>query len=278
MPRYSFTQPRCPDRISVVDIETSAPPQPEDAFPPWPLHSPIVAGVLNATRERYCEWRFEMEVVNFVVDPTAAIERLSHLIEGRALVTFNGRGFDLPVLALTAMKQQRFDLVGLTNAWQAHRFHGHHYDLADMMSGYGAARGCSLEKLCSALGVPVKLDCDGSDVAELMAKRDFEAIDRYVSQDCAGTLCGFAAVEALRSNDPGYAGSLISQFGRWIADQGLEHLRPFERIRGHEEYERLSLLAMAEAAIAALDHRQHMKFVTNVPGPSGAFVQQASDL
>jgi len=70
---------------------------------------------------------------------------------------------------------------------------------------------------------------------------------------------------------------LISQLGRWIADCGLAHLQAFERIRGHDEFDRLSLRDMVEEGIAALDHRQHMKFVTNLPGPSGAFVSRASD-
>lgn len=56
-------------------------------FPPWPLHEPIVAGVLSATRERYGEWQFDLETVDFLADAGAAIERVSYLIESRCLVS-----------------------------------------------------------------------------------------------------------------------------------------------------------------------------------------------
>ena len=278
MTKYNSGRANRPQRLAVLDIETIAPPVADERFPPWPLHSPVVASILSATRERYGQWQFSIETVDFLTGEGGAIERVSHLIENRDLITFNGRGFDLPVLALTAMKYQRFDLAGISSAWQCHRYSGHHYDLADVISGFGGARGGSLDMLCSQLGIPAKQDCHGADVAELVARREFRKIQEYCESDVAATLALFACVEGLRSFDAGYAGSLISQLGRWIADTGLTHLQAFERIAGHDEHDRLSLLNVIEEGIAALDHRQHMKFVTNVPGPSGLFVPQHSDI
>lgn len=190
---------------------------------------------------------------------------------------FNTRGFDLPVLAMTAMKYQRSDLVGISRAWSAHRFSGEAYDVADIVSGYSAARGGNLERLCASLGIPAKQDAHGSEVAELLAKRQFQAIQDYCETDTVATLFLFAMVEGLRSNDAGYAASLISQFSRWIADCGLAHLKAFERVAGCGEFDRQSLLAMVEEGIASLDHRQHLRFVTNVPGQTGLTIQSASD-
>ena len=266
-----------PHRLAVLDIETIAPPVEDNGFPPWPLHSPVVASVLSATNERYGQWRFAIESVHFQPAEAAAIERVSYLIENRRLITFNGRGFDNPVLALTAMKHQKYDLAGISAAWQSHRFTGHHYDVADVISSHGGARGGTLEMLCAALGIPAKQDCHGADVAELAAKGEFKMIQDYCESDVAATLALYAFIEGLRSCDAGYAGSLIAQLGRWIGDNGLDHLQAFERIPGHEEHNRLSLLNMAMEGIAALDHRQHMKFVLNQPGPSGVFKPQHSD-
>ena len=277
MTHYNAGRSSRPDNLVVLDIETIAPPVADEGFPPWPTHSPVVASVLTATRERYGQWRFAIETVDFLSGEAAAIERVSHLLEGRDVLTFNGRRFDLPVLALTAMKHQRFDLAGISKAWQSHRFTGRHYDLADIVSGFGGASGGSLEMLCSQLGIKAKQDCHGSDVAELVAKREFRKIVEYCESDVTATLALFACVEGLRSCDAGYAGSLISQLGRWIRDSGLAHLQAFERIAGHEEHDRLSLLNIVEEGIAALDHRRHMKFVSNVPGPSGVFVPKHSD-
>jgi|LakMenEpi03Aug12_release.lakeMendotaPanAssembly.Ray.scaffolds.fasta_scaffold256129_2 hypothetical protein len=277
MTQYKIRQFGDGDRLAVIDIETIAPPVEDNGFPPWPTHSPLVASVLTASLERYGEWRFAIESVDFQFDEAAAIERVSHLIENRRLVTFNGRGFDNPVLALTAMKHQKYELAGMSAAWQSHRFTGHHYDIADIISGHGGARGSSLEMLCSQLGIPAKSDCHGADVAELAANGEFKTIRSYCETDVAATLALYACVEGLRSCDAGYAGSLISQLGRWIADSGLDQLRAFERMAGHEEHDRLSLLNMVEQGIVSLDHRQHMKFVMNVPGPSGMFTPQHSD-
>jgi len=277
MKKYSTSRSSRPDQLAVLDIETIAPPVADGGFPPWPTHSPVVASVLTASRERYGQWRFTLETVDFLTGSAEAIERVSHLIENRDLVTYNGRGFDLPVLALTAMKHQRFDLVGISEAWQSHRFSGRHHDLADIMSGFGGARGASLEMLCAQLGVLVKQDCHGSDVAELMAKGNFKAIANYCESDVVGTGILHACIAGFRSRDANYAASFISQLGRWIADSKLAHLKAFERINGHDELDRLSLLAVVEEGIAALDHRQSLKFVSNMPGPSGLFVSKASD-
>ena len=277
MTQYKTRQFGNKDRIAVLDIETIAPPVEDNGFPPWPTHSPLVASVLTASLERYGQWRFAIESVHFQPDEAAAIERVSYLIENRRLITFNGRGFDNPVLALTAMKHQKYDLAGMSAAWQSHRFRGDHYDIADIISGHGGARGGSLEMLCSQLGIPAKSDCHGADVAELAAKGEFKMIQDYCESDVAATLALYACVEGFRSSDAGYAGSLISQLGRWIADCGLDHLKAFERITGREEHDRLSLLNMAMEGIAALDHRQHIKWASNVPGPSGVFNPQHSD-
>lgn len=277
MTHYKSGRASRPDRLAVLDIETIAPPIADGGFPPWPTHDAVVASILTATRERYGEWKFTLQTVDFMFNGAAAIERVSFLLEGRTVITFAGRGFDLNVLALTAMKYQRQDLVGISEAWQSHRFHGTHYDVADIIGGFGAARGASLEMLCGELGIPAKLDGHGADVAEMVAKRQFQEIQNYCESDVAATLCLFACVEGLRSRDRGYAATLIAQFGRWVADSGLDHLQAFERITGHNEYDRLSLLAVVEEGIAALDHRQHMKCVSNLTGPSGAFAQHASD-
>ena len=160
-----------PDRLVVIDCETIAPPMADDKFPLWPLHSIIVTSLLSASRERYGQWQFELETVDFLSDPAKAIERVSYLLEGRTIVGFNSAGFDVPLLAITAMKHQRSDLVGISQAWQSHRYSGNSFDVADVMSGYGAARGGNLERLCGALGIPAKLDCHGDQVAELLAQQ-----------------------------------------------------------------------------------------------------------
>lgn len=114
--KRSHSRASTPDRLVVIDCETIAPPMADDSFPPWPLHDLIVTSLLSATRERYGQWHFALETVDFLNGPEAAIERVSHLLENRTVVGFNTRGFDLSILALAAMKHQRSDLVGIGQA------------------------------------------------------------------------------------------------------------------------------------------------------------------
>lgn len=163
-------------RLCVLDIETiSGEPMEDDSFPPWCLHTPVVASLLTADLDRHGEWAFDLESVRFV-DNYDALDRIDDLLRGRSAITFNGRGFDFPVLMLTAQKARLFDLPALTAAATEPRYSSaRHYDLADRVSGYGSARGASLERLCGALGIPAKTSVHGSDVGALYDQGEMEA-------------------------------------------------------------------------------------------------------
>lgn len=257
-----------PSRLAVLDIETVAPATADEGFPPWPTHRPVVASVLTAERQRYGQWHFALESVTFDGDAAEAIERVSQLIEQHTVVGFNSRSFDLPVLVLEACRAQQFDCAGLSLAWRANRFTGSHIDLLDIVSSFGGARGASLQMLCEQLGIPVKTTTHGSDVGELMVAGEAGKVIAYCEEDVAATLCLAANLLALRYDEPTYAG-LISQFGTWVRERGLAHLAAFERLAGSAEFNRLSLDGILDAGLAALDHRMHLRWTTNVPGATG---------
>lgn len=251
---FRSTYNQAPSGVAVLDIETLAPPAPDGGFPPWPMHRPIVASVLTADQVHYGEWQFELESVGFD-DERAAIKRVDELLGGRRCVTFNGKGFDLPVLAMTAMRASFFECRNLTDAWASHRFSGSHIDVADVISGFGSAPRVSLERLCEAAGIPVKTNGHGSDVAEMLRDQGRRAVERYCEEDVGSTLILFALVQAMRSNDPAYAASLIGDFACWVADAGLEHLDAFRTLSGNTVLERVRLLHRVEEGIRALDER-----------------------
>lgn len=99
----------------MLDIETLAPASPDGSFPPWPVHRPIVASLLTADQVRYGQWNFAIESVEFE-DERAAITRIDELLAGRRCISYNGKGFDLPVLAMTAMRASMFECRNLTDA------------------------------------------------------------------------------------------------------------------------------------------------------------------
>lgn len=109
------------------------------------------------------------------------------------LVTWNGRTFDLPVLAMRAFK------LGLPWGWYYKDKFGARYrygeeghcDLMDFLSDYGAARQMKLGDAARLIGLPGKTDMDGSKVADVVAQGPSVAnevkIARYCLQDAIQT-------------------------------------------------------------------------------------------
>jgi len=104
------------------------------------------------------------------------------------VVTWNGRGFDLPVLALRALR------FGVPFAWY-YRGDGYRYryseeghlDLADMLSDHGAAKMTSLDAAARLIGLPGKAGVDGSQVEGLFHAGQIDALRRYCLSDVAQT-------------------------------------------------------------------------------------------
>ncbi|GGD91482.1 hypothetical protein GCM10011515_08940 [Tsuneonella deserti] len=249
----SFHRPRAvfnENSLCVLDIETICGEEMDDnSFPPWCLHTPVVASLLTAVRDSHGEWAFDLETVRFS-DPEEALCRVDDLLRGRACISFAGRSFDLRVLMLTAQKCRLMSLPSLTAAATEPRYlSARHYDLADVISGYGAARGASLSGLCGALGIPVKQEAHGSEVGALYDRGDLEAIERYCETDVCATLLAYAYQRAMETGDPGYHASLTWQFARWAEEQYLDHLAPYAEVRDPQALQQFSLLGQLDASL-----------------------------
>ncbi|MDQ3082431.1 MAG: hypothetical protein M3R07_09495, partial [Gemmatimonadota bacterium] len=250
--RQTYNQART--RLAVLDCETLAPPSPGGGFPPWPTHRPIVTSILVADQVQYGQWQFAVESVDFH-NERSAISRIDELLANRRCITFNGRGFDLPVLVGTACRASMYECRNLTDAWASHRYSGKHIDVADLISNFGAAPRASLEMICQAAGVPVKCNGHGGDVAEMLKSLGLQKVKDYCEEDVASTLILFAMVQALRTNDTAYCASLICDFANWVRDAGLGHLAEFQKLSGNAVLERVRLLHRVEEGLRALDDR-----------------------
>lgn len=235
--------------IVVIDIETISSERPEDgSFPPWPSHSCVVASLLTADLDQHGVWKFALESVRFE-ENERALERVDELLKGRSAISMNGRGFDFRVLLLHAQNARKYRLFSLTAAALEPRFwSARHYDLADKFSQYGAARGASLERLCSALGIPCKLAAHGSEVGELHDRGEIRRIEQYCETDLASTMLVYAHFRAIETGNPTYHAALTFQFTHWVQQEGLDHLLPYSRIPAPEDLLRLSLLGQLSAA------------------------------
>jgi predicted PolB exonuclease-like 3'-5' exonuclease len=184
----------------VLDIETIPdrelwdPPEPagvpgavDRPFPPLYACRPVVLGVM---------W----------LDATLAVKRIGTIGESKDeagmmadfaefmtryrphVITWNGRGFDLPVLALRALR------FGLDFRWY-YRGEGYRYrfseeghlDLCDVISDHGAAKMTSLDGAARIIGLPGKDGVDGSQVEGLFHAGQIEALRRYCLSDVAQT-------------------------------------------------------------------------------------------
>jgi predicted PolB exonuclease-like 3'-5' exonuclease len=122
------------------------------------------------------------------------------------LVSWNGRGFDLPVLAarglIHGVSAGCFWDTGADNKdfkWSnyVNRFHDRHLDLMDVLSIYGG-RGSPLDELAKLAGLPGKLGMDGSEVWDAYRRGEIAAIRDYCETDCANTFLLYLRFQLMR--------------------------------------------------------------------------------
>lgn len=216
------------------DIETIVDDEPADgSFPPWPRHRPVATAFLTA---HWRPGRYEFDLKTLICSPGgeaafyAGVNAL--LPKGLTGITYNGRGFDLPVLRLQAMAAGRFDLEGLSNQAHASRYGREHLDLADQLCGYGGTRRVTLAEICAALDIPVKSSVHGADVGALWRAGEIEAIRRYVEEDVAATYLLALHWFAFRASDERRIAVPLADLAGWIErSPNLAHLMPFTTCR-----------------------------------------------
>jgi 3'-5' exonuclease len=223
-----------PRSYLVLDIETVPDPalylvdstiSPGDRpFPPLHVHRPIVLGALWLDDE----YRFRrLGVIGDGKDEKAMLEDFSRFVSRHQpdLVTYNGRSFDLPVLALRALRH------GVAMSWYyqgrvRHRYSEEgHLDLCDMLCDYGAARSMSLDNMARLIGLPGKAagGVDGSQVEGLYNGGQLATIKSYCLADVAQTSLLFLRFRLLQ----GMLGPV--EYRRKAADL-MDHLRADRRL------------------------------------------------
>jgi predicted PolB exonuclease-like 3'-5' exonuclease len=112
------------------------------------------------------------------------------------LVSWNGSGFDLPVLNYRALRHgvnaHRYWEVGEADRDFRYnnylsRYHWRHIDLMDVLSGYGASGRASLELAAQLIGLPGKLGIGGSQVWPAFRRGEIGAIRDYCEIDVLNT-------------------------------------------------------------------------------------------
>jgi 3'-5' exonuclease len=186
-----------PTTYLVLDIETIpdrdlfAPPEPapgaDRPFPPLYACRPVVIGVLWLDSDLALK---RLGTFGENKDEAGMLHDFAEFMASRRphLVTWNGRSFDLPVLALRSLRH------GLSWPWYyrdrdyRYRYSEEgHLDLCDFLSDHGAARMTSLDGAARLIGLPGKDTVDGSQVEGLYHAGQLEALRRYCLEDVAQT-------------------------------------------------------------------------------------------
>jgi 3'-5' exonuclease len=135
------------------------------------------------------------------------------------LVTFNGRGFDLPLLELAAF---RYGFPGRDYfARGRNRFNGD-LDLMDWLTNYGASRGFAggLDLLAKLLGKPGKMDVAGDQVYELYRAGRYQEINDYCMFDTLDTYFVFLRTRILTGDvTPEQEAELVEKAKKTLAAQ-----------------------------------------------------------
>lgn len=191
----------------VFDIETVVDPElpivdgPDaQKLPPPPHHQVIAIGALLLSTSDLAPKRLGI-VGRDSDDEQDILREFADLVEKHSptLVTYNGRGFDLPVIALRCFRHGIPFRGYYRGRDMRYRFtEAGHFDLMDYMSDFGAARPVKLDVMAKMCGMPGKVGVDGKDVGPLFFKGKIEEIRNYCLCDVIQTTGVFLRVQLLR--------------------------------------------------------------------------------
>jgi predicted PolB exonuclease-like 3'-5' exonuclease len=208
-PEDTLTLEQAYDKARDDLIEKSS--QRSDFFP-IPFHVPIAIATLQAD-ESYRILGLGCLGIDRFPEPEL-VSRFWQIFEtATTLVSFNGRGFDLPVLETRALKHglslpRYFGAAQSRSTYRGSRYSDvYHLDICDFLSNFGAvSRRGSLDALSKLIGLPGKYMIAGEDVEYLYRQGRLKEINQYCMTDVLQTYLLFLRVELLRGklDRPGY--------------------------------------------------------------------------
>ena len=186
----------------VLDIETI--PDPElprldesDKVPPPPFNRIVTLGCLLL--EDWVPRR--LGVVGEGKGEAEMLGDFAQWLDAKkpTVVTWNGRGFDMPVITSRALRH------GIPMPWwfqdrnTRYRYSTEgHFDLMDFLADFGATKNARLDVYAKLVGFPGKVGVDGSQVAPMVHAGKLDEVNAYCLCDVAQTAAIFMRVELLR--------------------------------------------------------------------------------
>ena len=171
------------------------------------LHRIVAISVALRVQDRFSVWSLgdldsgEKEIVERFF---TGIDKYTPTI-----VSWNGKGFDLPVLHYRALLHG----VSATRYWEngdhdnsfrwnnyLSRYHARHTDLMDVLAGYEMRAFAPLDEVASMLGFPGKMGMSGAKVWDEYLAGNISAIRDYCETDVINTYLIYLRFELMRGN------------------------------------------------------------------------------
>ena len=207
-----------PDSVSDIDVVTQALAERKEKTGTefMPLHLQKVVAISCVIRRTTRDGAPQFKVGS-VGDANSSekeiIQAFFDLIEKYTpqLVSWNGSGFDLPVLHYRALLNgvvcSRYWEMGESGdsdsrdfKWNNYisRYHTRHLDLMDLLAMYQGRANAPLDDMAQLCGFPGKLGMDGSKVWDAYQQGEIEAIRNYCETDVVNTYLVYLRFQFMR--------------------------------------------------------------------------------
>lgn len=201
-------------------------------FQPPHLHRIVAISVVLAQKG-------ELKVMSLGSEQDGEAELVRQFFRGidkyrPVLVSWNGSGFDLPVLQYRALRH------GITarGYWQTDgdakwdnylgRYQFRHTDLMDVLALYQGRASAPLHEIAVMLGLPGKLGMDGSQVAGAYAAGKLAEIRAYCETDVLNTYLIYLRFLLMRGElDPAGYRAELDRARAFLAASGEKHWQEY---------------------------------------------------
>lgn len=153
------------------------------------------------------------------------------------LVSWNGGGFDLPVLNYRALlhgvQAPRYWDVGEEDSSFRYnnyisRFHYRHTDVMDVLGNFQPRAGAKLDEIATMLGFPGKFGMSGADVWSEYKQNNIESIRNYCETDVLNTYLVYLRFQLIRGQCmPNLYETKLQRVKQVLMDSEKPHLVEF---------------------------------------------------
>jgi hypothetical protein len=153
------------------------------------------------------------------------------------LVSWNGGGFDLPVLHYRALlhgiSAPRYWETGDEDQsfrWNNYisRYHNRHTDLMDVLAGYQPRANAPLDEIATMLGFPGKMGMSGDKVWDAYQAGDIAGIRNYCETDVLNTFLVYLRFELMRGRlTAGEYDAECQRVRDYLGKENKPHFREF---------------------------------------------------